>query len=218
MQTGALGQFVGSGVDFAVIRSPAEQAVNLVEVFVGGSVAVDQPLLQPLVLGGKEQQAFGGQTVAPGPAGFLVIGLHRGRQVVMNDRSHVRFVHPHAKSIGCDHDLQPVGHKIILDLLALVAVQSRMISPGRNANGAANEVGNFVRIAAGGGVDDGAARAFAQQGGQGLQLGPGVGGELDPEGQVGPVEAGDDGLSLSQPQQFDNIFLNRWRGGGGRRQ
>ena len=42
--------------------------------------------------------------VAPGPAGFLVISLHAGGQIEMNDKTHIRLIDPHSKgNRGHDH-------------------------------------------------------------------------------------------------------------------
>ena len=50
-----------------------------------------------------QQERDRGIAIAPGAAGFLVIGLDRLRHAGMGDKSHIGLVDPHSKGDRCDH-------------------------------------------------------------------------------------------------------------------
>ena len=56
------------------------------------------------ILQAIDHPRVGRQAVAPGAAGFLVIGLDALRQVEMRDEAHVRFVDAHAEGDGGNDD------------------------------------------------------------------------------------------------------------------
>ena len=64
---------------------------------------VDESHLLYGVAGVEEEQAFAGQAVAPGAAGFLIVALDGLRQVVVDDEPDVRFVDAHAEGDGGAH-------------------------------------------------------------------------------------------------------------------
>ena len=58
---------------------------------------VDEMDLFGDVAGAEKQHAFARQSVAPGPARFLIIALEIFRQIVMHNETNVRFVDAHAE-------------------------------------------------------------------------------------------------------------------------
>ena len=64
----------------------------------------------------------GGQAVAAGAAGLLVVGLEALRQVEVGDEADVRLVDPHAEGDGRDHDHAVLAPEALLVALARLAV------------------------------------------------------------------------------------------------
>src|SRR5439155_17747083 len=57
---------------------------------------IDEMELLGDVAGAEEQYAFTGQTVAPGPAGLLIIALQIFRQIIMHNETYGRFIDAHS--------------------------------------------------------------------------------------------------------------------------
>ncbi len=72
------------------------------------------------VAGGEEQEALGGQAVASGAPGLLVIALGVLRQIVMDDEADVRLIDAHAEGDGGADDLDLVAQEALLVFRALL--------------------------------------------------------------------------------------------------
>ena len=93
----------------------------------------NQKTIGPLVGGTKVQDTFCWLSVSSCPSGFLIIAFHILRHIIMNDKTHIRFINTHAERIGCHHDLSPVINKVILILTPFCIRQSRMVSGHRKS-------------------------------------------------------------------------------------
>ena len=126
---------------FQQLAAPARRTLGVVhhqaELFAG-----DLLLLRALhllnkvrllrgIAGIEKQQAIRRQSVAPGPAGLLIIPFNVFRQVVVNDPAHVRFVNPHAERDGRADNPNLVSQKKLLIRRALVRRKAGMIWAGR---------------------------------------------------------------------------------------
>src|SRR6185312_14090739 len=58
---------------------------------------IDEPAIFHAVAGTEQQEAFARQTIAARAARFLVIAFDVFRQIVVDDKPHVRFVDAHAE-------------------------------------------------------------------------------------------------------------------------
>ena len=65
--------------------------------------AAEEEALDALVLGLVEQHAVGGDAVAAGAAGLLVVALERAGEVVVDDEAEVLLVDAEAERVGRDH-------------------------------------------------------------------------------------------------------------------
>ena len=192
---------------------------------IGGAalhVALDQPPAQGQVSRGYQQQAEGRGAVASGPPGLLVVGLYRARRRQVDDAAHVGTVDAHAEGVGGDDDLLRASDEGALHRLAGVAVHAGVVGGGVPA--ARGEPGGlFLRLAAGGGVEDGRALPGAG-GGEGLGQGgidPGLAlalaaGGVHAEGEVGPGEAAHVLRRVGgQPEALEDLVAYHRRGRGG---
>jgi len=116
---------VAAGGGFAV----TEQRVQLLPLqplaFLGGVAAVDHLAHLHHIAQAVGQPSVGGQAVAPGAAGFLIVAFHALGQVEMGDEAHVGFVDAHAERHGGDHH-----HAFFAQKAALVFAARRGIQPG----------------------------------------------------------------------------------------
>ena len=111
---------VDEGFDHPV-GPPAALAGDLL---VGAALFVEAD--QPAEVGAHRQQhRFGGQPVASGPAGLLVVGLDAGRDRHVPDRAHVGLVDAHPEGVGGDDHLDLAGHEALLGGGALLGRPSR---------------------------------------------------------------------------------------------
>ncbi len=78
----------------------------------------------------EEQQAVGGQTVASGAAGFLIVPLDVLGQIVVNDPADVGFVDAHAEGDGGADDPHLVAQEELLVFRTLGRVEAGVIGPG----------------------------------------------------------------------------------------
>ncbi len=130
VEAGQLGQLRRGGVNFALGSGLGQAGVHLVQIIQRGGIAGDEPVLEALVVRAKKQDARGGEAIAPGPPGFLVVGLDGGGQVVVDDGADIGLVHAHAKGVGGHHYFEAVSHKIGLHPMALVGVQPGVVGGG----------------------------------------------------------------------------------------
>ena len=115
------------------------------------------------IVGAPEQPRLGRVAVAPGAAGFLVIGLDRLGRAGVGDEAHVGLVDPHPEG-----DRRGDDHVFGRDEGRLVALAHRAVEPGvigaRRAPGAAELLGDLLGRDAAGGVDDARARCDRRAG------------------------------------------------------
>src|SRR5262245_7616710 len=67
----------------------------------------------------EKQDTFTWQPVAPGPSGLLIIAFNVFRQIIMNNKTHVRFIDTHSERDGGSDHAHVVAQKCILVLCAL---------------------------------------------------------------------------------------------------
>ena len=87
-----------------------------------------------------EQHAIGGEPVASGSAGFLLIIFERFGERGVNHEAHVGFVNAHSKGDSGDDDLALVAQERLLRFAALFVVHSGVIGSGFESR-----TGKFVR-------------------------------------------------------------------------
>ena len=96
--------------------------------------AVEEEELDVAVLGQVEEHAARRLAVAAGAAGFLVVGLERARQVVVEDEADVRLVDPQAEGVGGDDRLELAGHEAVLAAFALPRGEAAVVARHREAD------------------------------------------------------------------------------------
>ena len=82
------------------------------------------------VLRAVEENAVGGEAVASGAPGFLVVAFYGVGHIVVGDHADVGLVYAHAEGDGCDDDGNLVADEAFLGSLPEVGVQSGVIGPG----------------------------------------------------------------------------------------
>src|SRR6266851_4409800 len=150
---------------------------------------------------------IGGQPVAPGAAGLLIIGLEALRRVEMDDETDIRLVDAHAESDRRDDD-----DALLLEEAVLMALACRGIEPGmvgqREAPLHGEPVGDLLDLAPGLAVDDaGIAPVFLGEKGEQLRLGILLGD--DAIADVRAVEAGGEDTRLAERQTLDDVAPRR---------
>src|SRR5213596_4224884 len=75
----------------------------------------------------EEQLTFTGQAIAPGPPRFLIITLDVLRQIVMNNKTDIRFVDPHSERDRCRDYAYIVAQKLLLMFCPIPRLEPRMI-------------------------------------------------------------------------------------------
>ncbi len=108
---------------------------------------------QPYIFRIVEQNRFCLCPITPGATNFLIVGIDRLTDVVVEDETHIGFIDAHAKS-GCgDDDRKLVIHELFLHALAFAGPHTRMI--GRCFDAAlAQGFSNFFSVPARPGIDD----------------------------------------------------------------
>ena len=91
---------------------------------VGGRAIVNHAALVDHVLQAISHPSIGGQAVAAGAAGFLVIPFNVFGQVQVRHKAHVRLVYAHAKGNGGHHHQGVFTQKTVL-----VALPHRSVKP-----------------------------------------------------------------------------------------
>ena len=107
-----------AGVAFGEVRHLVELVAGDVARLLVGDFVEELEVFHH-VAAGEEQQAFGGQAVAAGAAGFLIVALDVLRQVVVDDEADVRFVDAHAEGDGGADDSRLVAQEGVLVFRAL---------------------------------------------------------------------------------------------------
>src|SRR6267154_6065696 len=93
---------------------------------------VDEPRVFDRVSGAKEQQAFARQAVSSGAACLLIIAFDVLRQIVMDHKTHVRFVDAHAESDRRTNHAHFVAQEEFLVHGPLFRIEAGMIRLGDN--------------------------------------------------------------------------------------
>ena len=154
------------------------------------------------------------QAVASGPAGLLVVGLQALGQVHVGDETHIRLVDAHPEGDRGHHHHGGVVAEALLGGVTHAALQSGVVGH-RVVAGPLQLLRQPVHSAAGARVDDASLTAMLLQKAQQLRLRV----VLAPQqvADVGPIEAGQEHLSLLQPQPlYDLLTGARIRRGGER--
>ena len=125
--------------------------------FLGVFDLVDEVGLLGGVAAVEEEQAFGGEAVAAGAAGFLVVAFDVAREVVVDDEADVGLVDAHAEGDGGADDADFVAEEEVLVTDAEVGVEAGVVGAGGDAGGV-EAVGDGFGGGAGGAVDDAGAR------------------------------------------------------------
>ena len=183
-------------------------------LFLGVGFLGDELLLLDDVAGAEEQQAFAGQAVASGPAGFLVVTFKVLGQVVMDDEPDVGLVDAHAEGDGGANDPDLVAQKLVLAGRAVPGLHSSVIR-GRLDPIGLQALGQAFGALAALTIDDPAlleARADERQ-----RLVVRAGLRSHPIRQVGAIETGQVATGLAQMQLLNDVPAHALRGRGGQR-
>ena len=164
------------------------------------------------VAGAEEQEAVPGQAVAPGAAGFLVVALDVFRQVVMNDPADVGLVDAHAEGDGRADDAGLVPEEKILVAGPLGGIEAGVVGP-RTEAAAGERLGDALGGGAAGAVDDAALGLTGADEIDDLFCGLILGD--DAVGEIGAVEAGDEGGGIAQAEVLDDVGADAAGRGGG---
>ncbi|EGY01901.1 hypothetical protein AZA_54302 [Nitrospirillum viridazoti Y2] len=203
---------------------------------VGGLAEAQQGIqlapLRPLVLGAAvrgvhhlaqhdhilqavQHQGVGGQAIAAGAAGFLIIGFQAFGRVHVHDESDVGLVDAHAEGDGRHHH-----HALALDEAVLVGLAHRRVQAGMIGQGVQplvlQPVGQRLHPGARQAIDD--ARVLRMVAADEVQQLPALivlGRHAI--GDVGPVEAGDELPRLAQSQALHDVGLGLRVGRGRQR-
>ena len=107
-------------------------AHHLLEVFAGRAL-VDHAALVHHVLQAVGHPGVGGQAVAAGAAGLLVVALDVLGHVQVGDEAHVRLVDAHAEGDGGHHHHAVLAQEAVLVALPHLGVQARVVGQGVDA-------------------------------------------------------------------------------------
>ena len=111
------------------VQAPAARAaVQRVGLALGQHLAQQHHVLQAVA-----EPGVGGQAVAAGAAGLLVVGLERLRQVEVRHEPHVRLVDAHAEGDGRHHDQAVLAQEALLVHAAHLGAQARVVGQGGDA-------------------------------------------------------------------------------------
>ena len=92
-------------------------------------------------------------TVASGTAGFLVIALDALGNIVMNHKTDVRFVYPHAKGDGGHNDVYFLHQELVLVFCAGFCIQAGVVRKGLDAIDG-QHLGQFLHLFAAEAIND----------------------------------------------------------------
>ena len=141
-----------------IVRAVAQVVVDRPQQLAAGVRVLNEELLHVAVGVGEQHQAEGGQSIAAGSPGLLIIGLQRARQVKVDHEPQVRLVDAHPKGVGGDDRVQLAGHEVLLHLLPLFGEQPAVVeSDAAVGTLVGQQLGNLLAGLASGRVDDAAA-------------------------------------------------------------
>ena len=164
------------------------------------------------VAGAMHHPGHGGEAVAAGPAGLLVVGLQTLGQIDVGHEAHVRFVDAHAEGDGGHHDHAAAMAETLQAGGPLRGRQPGVVRQGvvarRHQGG-----GELFHALSGTGIDDAGVAPLAGQ--EIEQLTSGF--ELVPQqvADVGTIEAGGEHRRPLQPQARHDLGAGAGVGGGG---
>ena len=98
--------------------------------FGGGQTFVDLLAAIADVVGAKKREGFGGGTVAPSAADFLVVAFDGFRQVGVGDPADIGLVDAHAERDGGTNDQPVFLLKAAFDIAAIIGVHAAMVVAG----------------------------------------------------------------------------------------
>ncbi len=208
----------GLGFELVVAEARAQMPPDLAEGAHAGIGARDEEFLGAHIGGGKEQRAARRQTIAAGPADFLIVGLDAARKLGVGYEPDFRLVHPHAEGVGGHDDIQAAGQEIVLDPAALLVAHAGMVASGTQPQAREHPAPEVHRLTRGG-VHDSGQSDFPNQALQSLLLLLPPPAALDREGEVGSLEAGYQLERAPQAELIGDVgpYLGRGRGGKRRR-
>ena len=191
------------------------------EVTLGGRVLVDEPLAEGRVLRRIKQQRFGRGAVAARAAGLLVVGFERGRNPPVHHEAHVGAVHAHPEGVRGDDEVEPAGHEVVLHVGPLGVGEPGVVGANLAADLVADEPRHVVALLPRADVDEARPGLLLEHGFECAALIVRRRRGLDGEGEVRPVEAGDDALGVVDVERGEDVVLHerrrRGREGDGRR-
>ncbi len=162
-----------------------------------------------------EEEAVGGEPVAPRAPDLLVVGLDRARHLAVDHVAHVRLVDPHAEGDGGDHDVGLVAREGVLVALADGVVEAGVVGDGAHAR-SAQVVGERLDVPAAERIDDAAlARAPADPGEEVLPRAPSVALLVRRENQVRAEEGALEAVGLHHAELADDVADHAAGGGRG---
>ena len=89
-------------------------------------VAYEEPVYDDVAVV-VEDNAVGRETVAPCPAGFLIVVFHAARHIVVNDEPYVGFVDAHAEGICRNNHISLPAQPVALGFFAFFKRHSAVI-------------------------------------------------------------------------------------------
>ena len=194
-------------------------AGHLVEFLAGGGLfvgvfdLVDEVGLFGGVASVEEEQAIGGQAIAAGATGFLVVAFDVAWEVVVDDPADVGLIDAHAEGDGSADDSDFIAEEEVLVSGPDVGIESGVVGAGGYAGGF-EAVGERFGTGAGSAVDDAGVVGSGFEEVLKLLEGVFLGGDAVEE--VWSVEAGDEVFGLAEAEVAGDIGSDFFGGGGGK--
>ena len=162
----------------------------------------------------EQQHTLRRQTVAPGPAGLLIVALDVFREVVVNHKPHVRFIDAHTKRNRGADDLN-----LVADERLLIFGARRGIEPSVVGGTAQALLGEPLGQTLGGiparAVNDAALAVVPL--GYVQNLVQRLAASDHPVGEVAAIETGDEPARIAESQLRDDVLPHAIGRGGGQR-
>ena len=92
-----------------------------------GDTFVNLGATKPNIFGAKQCQCFGGRTITPSTANFLIVGLDRFGQIGVGNPSNIRLIDPHTKGHRRHNDQPVLLLKATFPNAAIFGVHATMI-------------------------------------------------------------------------------------------
>ena len=159
----------------------------------------------------EQQQAMGRQTVPAGPPYFLVVVVNAFRQIIMDDKTDVGLVNPHAESDGRHDDPDIIPAEEILIFCPLCVRKPGVVGP-HGITFPVEKGMQVICLLTGGAIDDPRFIAIPVQEVKNLLQGRRLQGHLQKE--VRTIKAADKFMLRSDFQGFPDIFPDPRRGRG----